>query len=216
MYCCPVGIVVLGSGRFAAEVADLVAQTGGQRVEGFVEGRDRGRCEETLFGLPVTWIDEAAPLAAVHEAVCAVGTTKRNAFVEDAEAAGFRFTSVIHPSAVVSPSATVGAGCIVGPATVVGAESRLGAHVILNRGALIGHHATIGDFVTVSPGANIAGSSTVGDQAFIGMGALVLDQRSVGQGAIVGAGAVVTRDVPARAHVQGVPARIVREDVEPR
>jgi sugar O-acyltransferase (sialic acid O-acetyltransferase NeuD family) len=210
-----VGIVVLGAGRFAAEIADLVNQSGGQ-VEGFVEGLDRAKCEETLLGLPVTWVGDAADLAAGHEAVCAVGTTRRNELVALAEAVGFRFTRVVHPSAVVSPTATLGIGCIVGPATVIGAESRLGVHVILNRGALVGHHTTIGDFVTVSPGANIAGLATVGDQAFVGMGALVLDQRSVGQGAIVAAGAVVTRDVPARTHVQGMPARIVREDVEPR
>jgi sugar O-acyltransferase (sialic acid O-acetyltransferase NeuD family) len=210
-----VGIVVLGSGRFAAEVADLVAQCGG-RVEGFVEGLDRGRCEETLLGLPVTWVDDAAALAVEHEAVCAVGTTRRNAFVAQAEAIGFRFTTVVHPSAVVSQSATLGAGCIIGPATVVGAASRLGEHVILNRGALVGHNTTIGDFATISPGANVAGSATVGEQAFIGMGALVLDQLEVGAGAIVGAGAVVTRDVHAAAQVQGVPARIVKENVEPR
>jgi acetyltransferase-like isoleucine patch superfamily enzyme len=48
------------------------------------------------------------------------------------------------------------------------------------------------------------------------MAAVVLDGLTVGAGAIVGAGAVVTRDVPARAQVLGVPARVVREDVEPR
>jgi acetyltransferase EpsM len=210
-----VGIVVLGSGRFAAEVADLVAQIGRERVEGFIEGEDRARCDETLLGLPVTWIGDAAAVAG-HRAVCAIGTTRRKGLVQNAEALGFRFTSVIHPSAVVSPSAIVGAGCIFGPATVVGASSRIGSHVILNRGALVGHHTTIGDFATISPGANIAGSVTIGSQAFIGMGALVLDQRQVGAGAIVGAGAVVTRDVPVGAQVQGVPARVVRENVEPR
>src|SRR3954454_12545983 len=123
MYCCQVGIVVLGSGRFAAEGADLVAQCGG-RVYGFVEGLDRERCGETLLDVPVTWIDDAAPLAAGHEAVCAVGTTRRNAFVAQAAALGFCFTTVIHPSAVVSPSASLGDGCIIGPATVIGAGSR--------------------------------------------------------------------------------------------
>jgi sugar O-acyltransferase (sialic acid O-acetyltransferase NeuD family) len=210
-----VGIVVLGAGLFAAEVADLVAQSGSDQVDGFVEGEDRSKCDETLLGLPVTWVGDAGPLAADHRAVCAIGTTRRKAFVERVAALGFEFASVVHPSAVVSPSATVGPGCIIGPATVVGAHSRLGAHIILNRGALVGHHTTIGDFVTVSPGANIAGSASVGTQAFVGMGALVLDQREVGAGAIVGAGAVVTSDVAPRTQVHGVPARVVGEDVEP-
>jgi acetyltransferase EpsM len=210
-----VGIVVLGAGRFAAEVADLVAQSGREQVEGFVEGEDRSKCDETLLGLPVTWVGDAAALAADHDAVCAVGTTRRKAFVEHAEALGFRFARVVHPSAVVSPAAKLGAGCIICPATVIGAGSRLGSHVILNRGALVGHHTTIGDFATISPGANIAGSARLGAQAFIGMGALVLDQREVGEGAIVGAGAVVTHDVPPRTHVHGVPARVVQENVDP-
>jgi acetyltransferase EpsM len=210
-----VGIVVLGAGLFAVEVCDLIAQCG-ERVAGFVEGLDRARCDAELAGLPVTWIDDAGPLAADHLAVCAIGTVRRKALIDQADALGFRFTNVIHPSAVVSPSAQLGTGCIIGPATVVAAEARLGSHVILNRGALVGHHATVGDFATISPGANIAGSAKVGAEAFVGMGALVLDQLSVGAGSIVGAGAVVTRDVPDHVQVLGVPARIVREGVEAR
>jgi dTDP-4-amino-4,6-dideoxygalactose transaminase/acetyltransferase-like isoleucine patch superfamily enzyme len=49
----------------------------------------------------------------------------------------------------------------------------------------------------------------VGRRASIGSNATILPNLAIGEGAIVGAGAVVTRDVPAHAVVQGVPARVV-------
>jgi acetyltransferase-like isoleucine patch superfamily enzyme len=43
---------------------------------------------------------------------------------------------------------------------------------------------------------------------------MVLPGVTIGDGAVVAAGAVVTRDVPCRAMVAGVPARVIREDVD--
>jgi acetyltransferase-like isoleucine patch superfamily enzyme len=51
---------------------------------------------------------------------------------------------------------------------------------------------------------------TVKRGADIGTGAVILPGITVGEGAIVGAGAVVTHDVPDRAIVAGVPARVLR------
>jgi serine acetyltransferase len=181
-------LVILGAGLFAEEIADIIAELDVFDLAGFIEGVSPERCRQTLCGLPIIWIDDIAP------------------WIDDC----LRFTSVFHPSATIAKTATLGEGSIAGAGAVVAARARIGSHVILNRGCLIGHHGVIGDYVTVSPGANIAGKVHIGDQSYIGMGATVLDGISIGKGAVVGAGAVVTRDVPDRVQVIGVPARVVK------
>jgi carbonic anhydrase/acetyltransferase-like protein (isoleucine patch superfamily) len=66
------------------------------------------------------------------------------------------------------------------------------------------------DFVTVGHRAVIH-SAYIERGCLIGIGAIVLDGVRVGTGSIVGAGAVVTKDVPPRTLVAGVPAKRLRD-----
>lgn len=50
----------------------------------------------------------------------------------------------------------------------------------------------------------------IGDDVWMGAGASIMPGVRVGNGAVIGAGAVVTTDVPDRAIVGGVPAKILR------
>jgi acetyltransferase EpsM len=206
-------VLILSARPFAAEVADLVSEMPGLHVAGFVENLDRQRCQETLEGLPIYWVDDVAGMAQTHLAVCALGSTHRRRYVEQVAALGMRYVTVVHPQARVSAKSTVGEGSIISVGAIIAAHTRLGRHVFVNRGALVGHHVEVGDYATIGPGANIAGSCRIGEASYIGMGAMVLDHLTVGAHAIVGAGAVVTRDVPDNVQVLGVPARIVKENI---
>jgi acetyltransferase-like isoleucine patch superfamily enzyme len=53
----------------------------------------------------------------------------------------------------------------------------------------------------------------IGNNVWIGLNATVLKGVTIGDGAVVAAGAVVTRSVPPKCLVAGVPARIVKENV---
>jgi len=209
-------LIILGTGAFAEEVADLVADAEEYRVVGFGENLSREKVPGPLLGLPVHWVDELGARAADCEAVCAIGTTRRRLFTARVEELGLPFARVVHPSARLSRTARIGPGTILSVGVVVAAQTRLGRHVIVNRGSLIGHHTRIGDHTTVSPGANIGGRVAIGEGTYVGMGAIVLNDLRIGSGAIVGAGAVVTRDVPDRVQVMGVPARVTREGVDGR
>lgn len=54
----------------------------------------------------------------------------------------------------------------------------------------------------------------IGNHVWIGQRAMILKGVSIGDGAIIAAGAVVTRDVPAGCLAAGVPAKVIRKNVE--
>lgn len=111
---------------------------------------------------------------------------------------------IIHPSAVVSPSAEIGEGVFVGPGAIVNADARVGAHAIINSGAIVEHDCRIGENTHIAPGAVLGGGVCVGVDVLVGIGARVLPGVVVGDGGVVGAGAVVLRDVGGGETVVGV------------
>lgn len=54
----------------------------------------------------------------------------------------------------------------------------------------------------------------IGNHVWIGTRVTILNGVSVGDGAVIAAGALVTKDVPPRTLVGGVPARVLKENVE--
>ena len=64
------------------------------------------------------------------------------------------------------------------------------------------------------PNLQKEGVVRIGNKVWIATNALILPGVTIGDGAIVAAGAVVTKDVPAKCMVAGVPARIIKENVE--
>lgn len=202
-------LFILGNRTFAEEVADLANDCDQFELVGFVENENKERCSEVVQGLPIIWFEDLAPFVNTHH--CLSGLTQRNRYAAQMSLLKMQFATLIHPTANISRTTTIGEGAVVSVGSIVAAHTSIGKHVLINRGAIIGHHAVIEDFANIMPGANIAGNTRIGEGAYIGMGAIVINSLSVGRGAIVGAGAVVTKDVPAFVQVVGNPARIVKE-----
>ncbi|MDR1735103.1 MAG: acetyltransferase [Oscillospiraceae bacterium] len=123
--------------------------------------------------------------------------------------AGIPLETIIHPSAILSPSATIGSGTLVCAGTVVNPDAAIGIGAILNTGSIIEHDCTVGHFAHISPGAVLAGAVQVGEAAWVGMGARVLPGKHIGKDTILGAGAVLLQDLPDGCTAVGVPAHVI-------
>ena len=121
------------------------------------------------------------------------------------------FGTAIHPSAIISPSATIAMGTVVMQGVIVQAEAKVGKQVILNTNASIDHECVVGDFAHISPSSVLSGRVKIGEGAFIGSGAVLIPGIKVGKWCTIGAGAVVIKDIPPYCTAVGNPARIIQK-----
>lgn len=204
-------IVIYGAGGHARVLLEMMERGGIGPIAGFVD-ENSALTGTRVDGLPVLCTLERLPalirVMRIHRAVIAVGdNSARRKLAEHARSLGLRILSIIHPSAIVSPSAQIGAGTVIMPGAVIGTRASLGDVNIVNTRAAVDHDCKTGDFVHIAPGVTLCGSVTVGDGAFIGAGATVIPDMCIGDDAIVGAGATVIRDVPSATTVVGCPAQ---------
>ena len=126
-------------------------------------------------------------------------------------AQGWRFLSLVHRSAVVSPLAeSLGDAHQILAGSVINAGVRLGDNVLINSGAIVEHGCRIGDHSHIASGATLCGDCDIGESVHIGAGATLIQGIRVGDGAVIAAGSVVTADVKPLTLVAGVPARRLR------
>lgn len=206
-------VIVIGAGGHGRVVLDILLLTQTHRVVGILDA-DPGLIGTRIYDIevlgPVQLLDKLRR-GGLRGAIVAIGDNRaRRGYRREIELAGLDAISAIHPSAIVSPRATLGRNLCICAGAIVAPDAAIGDSVILNTGSRVDHECVVGEAAHIAPSATLAGRVNVGAEAFVGMDASVIQCRTIGEGALVAAGAVVTRDVAAGERVAGVPARTMR------
>jgi len=133
--------------------------------------------------------------------------------------------AILGDQSFVRERASVGPGSVIGRGSAVDNDVVIGARVRVQTDVYLTAYSVLEDDVFVGPGVLTTNDSTMARHApdyaiegallrracRIGGAAVITPGIEIGEEAFVAAGAVVTRDVPARGVVMGVPGRVVRE-----
>lgn len=202
-------LAILGASGHGKVVADAAELCGWESVSFF----DDAWRDKQINGVWPVVGDTNALLAQVAEfegVLVAIGNNSvREAKLRALSERGAALPVLLHPAAMVSRYAEIGAGSVLFAGAVVNADCRIGRGAIINTGATVDHDCVLGDAVHISPGAHLAGGVSIGDRSWVGIGSSVRQLIRIGCDVMVGAGSVVVANFSDGCTVAGVPARVM-------
>lgn len=194
-------IVLLGGGRHAKMCIDLLRQTQTHEIYGILDSHTE--TGQLVMGVPIVGPDRSLEdwrRKGLRYAVNAVGGIHNHPVREEVfkriKKAGFELPNLIHPSAVLEPSVSLGDGNQLMAHALIGSASRIGNNCIINSGAIVSHDCVLHDNVHLAPGSTLAGGVQIGKNTLIGMGVTLYMDVKVGANVTIHNGCHITQHIP--------------------
>ncbi|MBI4323742.1 MAG: hypothetical protein HY674_00600 [Chloroflexi bacterium] len=202
----PVGrprrVALIGGGRGAVQVLDVIARTRGQRSVCILDD-DTTNHGNTIMGVrivgPISQAAERLKAGDFDAVVIAFSNdlAARRRVFESLRAQGIPFANVLDPTVSLHSNVSLGegnvilAGCRLGSCAIIGDNNFLSAFVNLE------HHNVLGSHCTFGPGVMTSSRVQISDGCRFGTGIFIEPGVSIGHDSIVASGSILTQDVPA-------------------
>lgn len=188
-------IYIYGASGHGKVVADIALACGYDKIE-FLDDNSNKKFNESLDRSDI---------------IIAIGNNKIRKFLQEkVESFGFNVVSLIHPSAIISKSASIEKGCAIMPNVIVNANAKISKGVILNSACIVEHDCQIGEFAHISPNSALAGGVRLGALSHMGISSCAIQCVEIGQNCVIGAGGVVTKNLDSNGVYVGVPAKFLK------
>ena len=194
-------VIIIGAGGHAAELRDYINHHNTARpadrivVVGLIDDDEKNYQH---YGFPEAFlglIKDHEIRKDVYYLMGIANLAYRKPLIEKFEAAGAKFTGLIHPTAIISPTAEIGEGTVVSHNASVGAKAKLGRFNMLNSRCTIGHDTQMGDYNFISPQVAISGNTKIGENNLIGTNSCTIPGMSIGNNNKIAAGMVIYKPV---------------------
>ncbi len=122
-----------------------------------------------------------------------------------------RFATIVHPSVIRSPDATIGYNTLVMSNVVVSCGSQIGNHCIVLPNTVLAHDSSISDYGCIGSNVSLSGSVNIGSECYIGSGVTMRENIKIGARTLIGLGSNVISDIEEGTVAVGSPARAIRK-----
>lgn len=146
--------------------------------------------------------------------VVAIGDNKlRLNCLMRARNAGFKIPSLIHPTAYISKSASLGEANYVHPHSFVWSSAKIGDGVIISPKAMVAHHTKIANGCLISANALVGSYVTLNERVLVGIKANIISKTIViGEDSILGANTTVIKSFPPNSKIVGTPGKNIADN----
>ena len=209
-------ILVIGGGRGAVQVLDIIHAARSQRVIGIVDD-NRSAKGKTLMGVEVLGTTDL--VRDLHSdgrfdaAIIAFSNNleARAKTFEKLASSGIPFTNVIDPSVTIHSNVSLGTGNVFIANCRIGACAQIGDNNFLSAYINIEHHNVLGSHCTFGPGVLTSSRVWIGDRVRFGTGIFIEPGVKIGSDCIVASGSILTADVPDNSIVKAKVDVVVRQ-----
>lgn len=204
-------LFIYGSGGVGCEVVDIALRTNNIiKKWNNIYFVDDIRIEREHYGISVFHFDEMLQEIHDYECIIAMGEPAyRRDLYEKLQHNQVKLATVIDDTAIISPTAVIGSGCIIGPYSFISSHTILDENIMLEIKTIIGHDITIGKHSVISSGCVVGGNASIGKESFIGLNSTIKERVNIGNNSIIGMQTSVFSDIGDGLIALGNPARVI-------